>query len=43
VRIQLVRDAASLYAEEAIRGASDVWRLLREKMTSWDRERFGRD
>jgi len=40
VRIELVRDATSDYPEESIRGASAVWRLLREEMTSWDRERF---
>ena len=40
VRIELVRDATSDYPEESIRCASAVWRLLREEMTSWDRERF---
>ena len=40
VRIELVRDATSDYAEEAIRGAAAVWHLLRDEMASWDRERF---
>ena len=40
VRIELVRDGTSEYPEESIRGASAVWRLLREEMTIWDRERF---
>jgi DNA repair protein RadC len=40
VRIELVRDAASDYAEQPIRGAAEVWRLLRQEIAGWDRERF---
>jgi DNA repair protein RadC len=40
VRIELVRDSTSDYPEESVRGASQVWRLLREELTGWDRERF---
>jgi hypothetical protein len=41
VRIELVRDAASdyveNYAENPIRGTSEVWRLLRQEIAGWDR------